>query len=930
MWNSAFVLTCLGSLFAFAASNAAPWIAADWAGKEPQYPPGSLFWKTSEFPLCPVVYRTVLEVADKAIDTAGFRAMVSEYAYAFLNGQQVASFTRSTGDPAFKDFDAELSHALRPGRNVLVVSTSADGFSLTGIIKYVDGDIMRFASDPYQWKAQKLPPLTMIEYEHFMKPDFIDAGWFSVMGTDREPLNIPDAEMEAICRKHTEQLDKDAKWRLDMLIKKGIAIADWEAYGWGGPERLPYWLRDAAQQALDKEATNGWHHTVAEALTLYVHLSDMATNLENYAIGLKALGARGNEIEAFNNEAKDLRESLDRMKLELSSGEYAQASATAAKCKGALDEVRSRRLINDLCCCLDNKFGWFDTNALLDNDIAGWGLQIGPSARIFASPLSPAAYIQIQGEKLVISGWDKLEPLKVYNKPATLGPVCLWAVIGGKVTVLKPNDEGIVYNRAEDGDLSENWILLVSDLSAGGHLPVELVFLQPPERVLFKTGEKGTGEVTIEFDKPNARLFALRPLQEWRGLLMQAQVLKRDESDASEYIEQCRFWSRAVLNYPVTFSEVFTRDLGRSPRENGDEPAILCADVYNYWELKDEWNTEPIRIAPLPPLATYGLMMQYPGLEVISDAQVLGSRGIWGDHIAALGQNYIVYRVPIDPIKRFGGFTSYCFGGTDIGEPGSITEIETIKRTGANSFRPQHNQTGERAMKTLQWCWERGIQNVFNTDEKWVLDICQHFRILAQKCKDYPPDAVAYDLLNEPETRDPRAYDALIRKTTAAIREHDKTHLIYVEAFPPWGPSASPFPSAAFENLKPTGDELTCYSFHDYEFRLPPRWPNETHDIRDIMKRWIPAFKFSIDHRRPIHLGEFGGFEQTEESVYDNRCAFTLMMDYLRIFDQFGWHWHYYANRGTVRIRRDGSLQDSYVQEAHRQYFARGTFNANR
>ena len=54
------------------------------------------------------------------------------------------------------------------------------------------------------------------------------------------------------------------------------------------------------------------------------------------------------------------------------------------------------------------------------------------------------------------------------------------------------------------------------------------------------------------------------------------------------------------------------------------------------------------------------------------------------------------------------------------------------------------------------------------------------------------------------------------------------------------------------------------------------------------------------------------------------------MMDYLRIFDQFGWHWHYYANRGTVRVRRDGSLQESYVQEAHRQYFAAGTFNVNR
>ncbi|RKY02443.1 hypothetical protein DRP77_07960 [Candidatus Poribacteria bacterium] len=323
-------------------------------------------------------------------------------------------------------------------------------------------------------------------------------------------------------------------------------------------------------------------------------------------------------------------------------------------------------------------------------------------------------------------------------------------------------------------------------------------------------------------------------------------------------------------------------------------------------------------------------MRGYPGLEVLSEVRNLGSRGIWGDEIAAVGQNYVVYRVPLDPFKRFGGFTAFCFGPTDIGEPGSLTEIKLIKSTGANSFRPQHNQTGERAMRTLRWCLEQGLQHVFNTDEKWIPDIVEHFELLARKCADLPPDAVAYDLLNEPETRDPRAYNALIRKITNAIRRVDKTHLIYVETIPPWGPGAQPFPEAAFESLEPTGDPLTIYSFHDYEFRLPERWPNEEHDIRDILRRWIPVFRFSIDHRVPIHLGEFGAFEQTKQDIYRNRCAITLLMDYFKIFDQFGWHFHYYSDRGTVRVRADGSLQESLVQEAFRRYFARGSFNLNR
>ena len=55
-----------------------------------------------------------------------------------------------------------------------------------------------------------------------------------------------------------------------------------------------------------------------------------------------------------------------------------------------------------------------------------------------------------------------------------------------------------------------------------------------------------------------------------------------------------------------------------------------------------------------------------------------------------------------------------------------------------------------------------------------------------------------------------------------------------------------------------------------------------------------------------------------------------MMLDFLDVFEQFGWHWHYYSNRGITRVRRDGSLEESGVQEAVRRHFARGTFNATR
>jgi hypothetical protein len=378
-----------------------------------------------------------------------------------------------------------------------------------------------------------------------------------------------------------------------------------------------------------------------------------------------------------------------------------------------------------------------------------------------------------------------------------------------------------------------------------------------------------------------------------------------------------------VLCYPIGFSETFVPD-------PNDANALIVANSYAYREFRDAWGTEPLKLASLPPLASYGLLKGYPKLQVLSDVKVLGSWGVWGDHIAVVNKDVIVYRVPIHPFKRFGGFTAFCFGPTDIGVPGNLTELALIQRTGANSFRPQHNRTDEAAMQLVRWCAERGLQHVFNVDEKWLPDVVAHYRTLAERCKDFPPDAVAYDLLNEPETREPRAYNALLRRITQAIREVDKTHLIYAEVIAPWGPNAQPYPEAAFANLEPTDDPLTVYSFHDYEVRLMPRYPNGQVDIRTLLDRWLPAFRFSIDHRAPIHLGEFGAFEQTKEDIYANRCAITLLLDYFRIFDRFGWHFHYYSNRGIVRVRRDGSVQESLVQEAFRRYFGRKRLNVVR
>ncbi len=55
---------------------------------------------------------------------------------------------------------------------------------------------------------------------------------------------------------------------------------------------------------------------------------------------------------------------------------------------------------------------------------------------------------------------------------------------------------------------------------------------------------------------------------------------------AKPYVNQCRLWSKALLNYPVTFSEVFTKE----------QDFVKCVDVYNYWELRMNGEQNPLKL----------------------------------------------------------------------------------------------------------------------------------------------------------------------------------------------------------------------------------------------------------------------------------------------------------------------------------------------
>ena len=484
-----------------------------------------------------------------------------------------------------------------------------------------------------------------------------------------------------------------------------------------------------------------------------------------------------------------------------------------------------------------------------------------------------------------------------------------------------------------------NWALLrLSPATPQGvERPIVLVFQEPPTSIIPKEGV-----TEVKFGRAGARVIAVRP---WATLAGKKPVDVRGTAT---------FWSRAALAVPVNYMSV-TRVLkpgepidGISVHRVPRGPVLGHTVIYDYLETKDAWGTEPLKVAPLPALCSFALDRKFRTLTLDQKVETLQGGGLLAPYRGVRDAQRVSYRYEVEPYPRLAGFTSWMFAGSDVGVPGNRRELELIADTGANSYRPQHNFSTQKPPKWMDpgdgrnrlqilfdCCKAVGVNYTSNIDQtlgrkrEFVRDhyaefmelVSQHHETLARQLHGHPFWAVAYDLINEPFDHKHARYNPAMKALTRRLRAIDTTHLCYIEPCEAWG---------AIQQLRliePTGDPLTVYSFHDYNFRLKraeDRWPTLQQDISSIYKMWLPAIEFQIKHGVTMHCGEFGG----HHGPTDDSLAQTLMMsDFFRIFDQFGMHHHYYTGRGVYQRLADGSVRSSNVVRVYRRYFARPDFN---
>ena len=156
---------------------------------------------------------------------------------------------------------------------------------------------------------------------------------------------------------------------------------------------------------------------------------------------------------------------------------------------------------------------------------------------------------------------------------------------GNYQSVLIPRKDGIEempLDEADIADMAENWILLFNSTEFPD-VPLMLVFEHNPSAM--KTVRDPSGRLlSIEISSCPLML-SCTPFG-----IERFDPGKMDVEDAAR---RCRFWSRALLAYPVRCRDHFRLD--------EEKETVTIRQKFEYRYLKDAWGTEPLELAPFPP-----------------------------------------------------------------------------------------------------------------------------------------------------------------------------------------------------------------------------------------------------------------------------------------------------------------------------------------
>ena len=140
----------------------------------------------------------------------------------------------------------------------------------------------------------------------------------------------------------------------------------------------------------------------------------------------------------------------------------------------------------------------------------------------------------------------------------------------------------------QDLSMGENFLLLFG-CGQFPDIPLLLVFTKQPSSMEIR--RTSTGQLSSLTFGNCSSLLTATPF----GLESFDPLQADDTAFLERAVARCRFWSRAFLAYPVECKEYYKNDPERQETQ--------IVEQFSYRILEDEWGTEPLKIAVLPPSA---------------------------------------------------------------------------------------------------------------------------------------------------------------------------------------------------------------------------------------------------------------------------------------------------------------------------------------
>jgi len=237
-----------------------------------------------------------------------------------------------------------------------------------------------------------------------------------------------------------------------------------------------------------------------------------------------------------------------------------------------------------------------------------------PDYYLTLSLITPGLLVETDDKVLKVSSAD-------YDRVAFM--------LGGKAVIRSGSN---IYKKRTDGLLDENWLLFYN--SSNRDVPLLVVLQHFPETI----GLTG-GELTVKFKGSADKSVLAMPWGVDRG----GKVLTAGNYLTAAVVDKIRFWSQALLAYPVSCKEYFWIE--------EDNQRVGIRDVYSYKIIKDDWGTPIKKTAPLPPLVSFAKDEGHP-VEVITAGVKDYDYPTWyGPLRGPVGIDTVEYYLPIPPLQ---------------------------------------------------------------------------------------------------------------------------------------------------------------------------------------------------------------------------------------------------------------------------------------